>query len=272
MNEEIEYAEMLEIPVATVNVIRKNTKKHRKPTEENLPENEQSARSDPPFATFSREYLEGTDDGAFSVADGADDGSRYATNEDAYAENPPLSRAEKIHEWVLKAEFGVACALCLGIFLTNVWLPQSAINTFFRSLAQNSAEQLADERDYKDFTLSGILGQGSDAEMTLSPTGILSFTGSGCVYPTADGRVSALNQDENGKYIVTIAHTDSFSGVIDGLDYVYYEVGQTVKHNVPVGYSAGETEVQVTMYSDGVLLNCFAVTEENTLAWVTDEE
>ena len=29
MNEEIEYAEMLEIPVSTVNVIRRTNKKHK---------------------------------------------------------------------------------------------------------------------------------------------------------------------------------------------------------------------------------------------------
>ena len=80
--------------------------------------------------------------------------------------------------------------------------------------------------------------------------------------------VNKINED--GKYTVQIAHTDSFSGVIAGLDYVYYEVGQTVKHNVPIGYSKGESEVQVTMYADGNLLNCFAVSEDNSLAWVSE--
>ena len=51
-----------------------------------------------------------------------------------------------------------------------------------------------------------------------------------------------------------------------------YGVGDTVKTNVPVGYTAGETEVQVTMYSGGELLNCFELTEENCLAWVSAEE
>lgn len=276
MNEEIEYAEMLEIPVSTVNVIRKNAKKRSKPIEERTPERASfapSAENDtPPFATFSNEYFEGASEEAFPSLENAEASTMYGMNEENFPELSPISRAEKIRDIVLKAEFGVACALCLGIFLTNVWMPHSAINTFFRSLTPESNEQAVDERDYKDFTLSSILGEGSDAEMTLSPTGILTFTDVGCVYPTADGKVSALTKDENGKYTVTIAHTDSFSGVIEGLDYVYYEIGQSVKHNVPVGYSEGENEVKVTMYSDGNLLNCFSVTEENALAWVTEAE
>ena len=50
-----------------------------------------------------------------------------------------------------------------------------------------------------------------------------------------------------------------------------YNVDDAVKANVPVGYSEGETEVQVTMYSGGTLLNCFELTEENCLAWVVQE-
>jgi hypothetical protein len=70
---------------------------------------------------------------------------------------------------------------------------------------------------------------------------------------------------------VKINYSDSFTGVIHGLNLVYYAVGDTVKTNVPVGYSYGEQEVQVTMYSDGLLLNCFELTEENCLAWVEAE-
>ncbi len=264
MNEEIEYAEMLEIPVSTVNVIRKNKKGKRAETNESLKEKSISLVNE--NANF--ESINAESEYSALFAENADDTNAYAPNFD---ESAPFiqhsSKKDKIQSIVLKAEFGVACALCMGIFLTNVWMPKSAINTFFRALVPE--KETVDERDYTDFTLSSVLGAGSETEMTLSPTGILTFTQEGCVYPTADGTVSDVTQDENGKFIVKIAHTDSFSGIIDGLDYVYYAVGQTVKHNVPIGYSDGENEVQVTMYSDGNLLNCFAVTEDNTLEWVS---
>ena len=69
-----------------------------------------------------------------------------------------------------------------------------------------------------------------------------------------------------------ITYSDTFSGVINGLDQTYYAVGDEVKCNVPMGYTDGEGEVQVTMYSGGALLNCFELTEENCLAWVETEE
>ena len=53
---------------------------------------------------------------------------------------------------------------------------------------------------------------------------------------------------------------------------IYYGEGEEVFSNVPLGYSDGESEVQVTMYSSGALLNCFQLTEENCLAWVESAE
>ncbi len=256
MNEEIEYAEMLEIPVSTVNVIRKSKKRAESQDAEKA--------STTPYAVYSSSFFDGE-----SSEESENDDSRYENNEDSTFETQEcFNKKHSISERILKAEFAVSCALCLGIFLTNVWVKDSAINTFFRSLTPKT--QTTDSRKYTDFRLSSILGEGSDAEMTLSPTGILTFVDEGCVYPTTDGTVSSVVKGDDGKYTVQIAHTDSFSGVIVGLDYVYYEVGQTVKHNVPIGYSKGESEVQVTMYSDGNLLNCFAVSEDNTLSWVTE--
>jgi hypothetical protein len=170
----------------------------------------------------------------------------------------------------LGVEFAAACALCGAIFLTNVFMPNSAINTFFRTLsnAQNTA---TDTRTYSDFTLSSVVNGFTDVEMQLSPTGILTFQEKCCVYPAADGKVSAVEQNDDGTYTVRVSHSDSFTGVMKGLHCVYYAVGDSVKANVPVGYCDGETQVQVTMYSQGELLNCFELTEENCLAWLQSE-
>ena len=257
MNEEIEYAEMLEIPVSTVNVIRKSKKRAET-------QDAEQKTSTAPYAVYSSQFFDGESSGETE-----NDDSRYENNEGSMLEaQESFDKKHILGQRILKAEFSLSCALCLGIFLTNVWVKDSAINTFFRSLTPKT--QTTDSRKYTDFRLSSILGEGSDAEMTLSPTGILTFVDEGCVYPTTDGTVSSVVKGDDGKYTVQIAHTDSFSGVIVGLDYVYYEVGQAVKHNVPIGYSKGENEVQVTMYSDGNLLNCFAVSEDNSLSWVTD--
>ena len=175
--------------------------------------------------------------------------------------------SEKRARIVLGAEFAVACALCGAIFLTNVFMPGSAINTFFRSLGDQNTTA-TDARTYADFTLSNVVSELSDAELNISPAGILTFTSECCVYPAADGTVSDVTKSDDGTYTLKISHSDSFTGVIGGLDVVYYQVGDEVKANVPVGYTDGETEVQVTMYSNGELLNCFELTEENCLAWI----
>ena len=311
MNQEIEYAEMLEIPVSTVNIERKK-KRGRKPRAQKqdetqpksadlketviaqindkldeLPQEKISAEA----ALFAesvnsagRVDFDGvteridtvrvfTDEEknaarlyaseySFQDDDMENDGGRYAFKE----ENTVPKRVRV----ALGIEFAAACALCGAIFLTNVFVPNSAINTFFRTLstAQNTA---TDTRTYSDFTLSSVVNGFTDVEMQLSPTGILTFQEKCCVYPAADGKVSAVEQNDDGTYTVRVSHSDSFTGVMKGLQCVYYAVGDSVKANVPVGYCDGETQVQVTMYSQGELLNCFELTEENCLAWLQSE-
>ena len=316
MNEEIEYAEMLEIPVSTVNVVKKKRAKKRKaepkrPESKSAPtdlkesviahvndkvfdEPTQAERITAEAELFAesansagevcfddipdridtvRLFAEGEtpfgesdtrlhpQDYAF-LEDGENEGGRYAPSEE--------NGRDRGWRIALNAEFALACALCGAIFLTNVFVPNSAINTFFRSLAET--EKVAvDTRGYADFTLSPIVSELSDAELTLSPTGILTFTDACCVYPAADGKVAEITKNADESYTVKIAHSQSFTGVFEGLDSVYFAVGEEVKANIPVGYSAGEKEVQVTMYSDGALLDCFTLTEENCLAWIAQE-
>ena len=316
MNEEIEYAEMLEIPVSTVNVVRKRRSRKRKATQTDdqaivsAPQNPdlketviaqvngkledgtqeqvtaqadlfaESANSSgsvlfddiPERIDTVRLYsaheqpLLGRDTQLYPedyILDGEEnEGGMYATNA-----NSRRARAVKI---ALGVEFAAACALCGAIFLTNVFMPTSAINTFFRSLTKTGEVVQTDERGYADFTLSPVVSELSDAEMTLSDTGILTFTDACCVYPAADGEVSAITQNEDGSYTIKLTHSQSFTGVIEGLQTVYYAVGDEVKSNVPLGYADGKREVQVTMYSEGTLLNCMYLTDENCLAWVEE--
>ena len=304
MNEEIEYAEMLEIPVSTVNVIKKNRRRKQKPeytqervapvvaplkdsviaqVNEKLSDETEEMTSE---ADLFDESVNRNGSLDFDFPDRIDTVRVYSPEEkipfwkrgksiftqetdvlELPQENETVFEDERpfLFRRILNTEFIAACALCGVIFLTNIFLPGSAINTFFRSLNNPASE--SDARPHTEFVLSAVVSAFSDAELTLSPTGILSFTDEGCVYPVADGRVEEVAQQADGTYRVKIAHSNVFSGVIDGLDYVYYEVGDNVKSNVPVGYSEGEEKVQITMYSDGQLLNCFQLTDGNGLVW-----
>ncbi len=301
MNEEIEYAEMLEIPVSTVNVVRRSSRRKKRapePEAEPTPLKDsviervndrlteepltiepelfaESANSEgrldfdpiPERIDTVRVYSTEETNGLFSDRLHPDDYDLNNKNEGGMVE----TRLQKIHRIALNAEFAAACVLCGAIFLTNVFMPQSAINTFFRAIASGEAVE-TDDRTYADFELAPVVSELSDAELSLSPAGILTFQKAACVYPAANGKIADVSRSTDGIYTVKIQYSDSFTGVLSGLSHVYYAVGEEVKANVPVAYTDGENEVQVTMYSGGALLNCFSLTEENCLAWLENTE
>ena len=300
MNEEIEYAEMLEIPVSTVNVIHKKRRKKAQKTEQtDVPTLKDSVIAQVNTRVEDEQVIIPADQLAESAnsqgyvdfdsvperidtvrlfADETERKNAYAENffseaeeenDEGMYEMKQETRGQKALRLTLGIEFAAVCALCGAIFLTNVFVPNSAVYTFFRAVTEPTVQQ-SDAREYSDFTLSPVVSELSDAELSLSAAGVLSFTDECCVYPAVDGEVSEVTRNEDGTYTLKIGHSDSFSGVISGLNQVYYAVGDEVKCNVPVGYTHGETPVQVTMYSGGVLLNCFQLTEENCLAWVEE--
>ena len=325
MNEEIEYAEMLEIPVSTVNVVRKKSRRKKtaepvpqtaQPTQQSAQQAMQTGIEPTPAPTTTGEQSNPLKEDVLKEVNGRIHENAAATGEETqegrliFDPDPTPERVDTVRLYssedlqgcdldeqafvfgenekkdggrcetnaepkgvriALGIEFAAACALCGAIFLTNVFMPNSAINTFFRAIGSSSAET-TDARTYAEFTLSPVVSDLSDAELTLSADGVLSFQDECCVYPAADGTVSELKQLEDGTFVLKIQHSDSFTGIIHGLDRAYYQVGDKVKANVPVGFTEGETPVQVTMYSQGELLNCFELTEENCLAWIPAEE
>ena len=76
-----------------------------------------------------------------------------------------------------------------------------------------------------------------------------------------------ITHSEDGSYTIKIAHSPTFTATVSGLDYTPYGEGDTVKHNIPLGYSDGEGEVQVTLFDEGVPLTCFSISEEGIPVW-----
>ena len=244
MNEELSYAEMLEIPVETVTVTRKEKRKKQQDSEE-LKDRVVEKVNDRMEEAPDPLYAEST-----------------PIERDGKSVDPKMRKAKRL----LFAEFAAVCALCATIFLTNIFLPASAINTFVRTLFQGGTEPAADARTYEEFTLSPIVNDFEDVELAVSDTGVLSFTAACAVYPPCEGTLVSLNGDEAGGYTVELKHSDSFSTIISGLDTVYYSVGQSVKSNVPLARTDGEGAVRVMFYSNGSLITGYTVAE-NTLAW-----
>lgn len=239
MNEGLEYAQMLEIPVSTVNVVKKKS-------------------------LFSRK-AKPNDDLKDMVVDSVnervgDAGAIYQQDNIGYVQTEDLTAPVKqkkkmgVAGKVIIAEAAAACLIAAGIFLTNVFVPNTAINTFMGSLTAVKKK----EAGYKDFTLTSVLSDFSEAEVAVTDDGVLHFTQKATVYPVCDGEVASVTQ-EGELYTVKIAHTSQFCSVITGLDTVYAAVGEEVKSNLPFAYSKGENEVRVSMYDGEVLLNCYTL-------------
>lgn len=241
MNEELDYAEMLEIPVSQVNVVKKKgffkrKQEEKKDTQEDLKER----------------VVESVNERV----------GAYVYSEDL--SDPPKPVKQKMttvgkKDRGSKVLWGEAIALgviAIAIFLTNLFVPNTVINTFLSTFSKTEEVK---EPVYNEFTLSSVVSDFSDAEVAVTSGGVLYFTAEGSVYPVCEGKVSKVYED-GGMYTVEIAHTSAFVSVMTGLDHVYSEVGAAVEANIPVGYSKGENEVHVTLYNNGELLNCFTMT------------
>ncbi len=259
MNDEIDYAEMLEIPVETVTVKKRERKKPRHEAE-NADLGEQ-------LVAEVNERLEESPEAI------SEENAESAENDPNFAESKQIARSEKpkkkkrpFAKKILIGELAAVCGLCAVIFFTNIFMVDSAINTFVRGLFQGEATA-TDDREYSDFKLSPVVNDSVDVALTVSDTGVLSFTANCSVYAPANGKVSKVNGSKETGYTLEVKHSDNFSTIISGLDTVYLAEGDTVMSRIPVGYTDGEGAVNVMMYSGDTLLNCYSA-EDNKLAWI----
>lgn len=246
MNQELDYAEMLEIPVSTVNVVKKKSLFKRR-------------RKEAPVEEVNEADLKELVVDSVNERVGA-----YVYAEDL--SETPKPEKKKINvlgadrgSRVIFTELIAVCVLAAAIFLTNVFMPSSAINTFIGSLTSKTPAVV--EPAYSEIKLSAVISERSDAEVTMTDNGVLCFTADTGVYPVCAGTIASVAED-NGLYTVKISHTSTFSSVITGLKTVYGAKGDNVKANLPFAYSDGKSEVRVSMYDGETLLNCYKLSGE----------
>lgn len=240
--QELDYAEMLEIPVSTVTVTKKRSFFRRK--------------EQPPRDDLKERVVDSVNERVNERA------GAYVEAEDLTDPPAPAKPVRAIRfggdreRVILFSEIAAVCLIAMAIFLTNILMPNSAINTFLSSILNPVQETF--EPDYSDITLTSVVSSFSDADVYISDEGILTFTAKGTVYPVCDGTVSSITE-QDGSYIVKIAHTSTFSSVITGLTTVYSAKGDQVKANLPFAYSNGNLEVSVSLYNGNTLLNCLTL-------------
>lgn len=235
-NEGLEYAQMLEIPVSTVNVVKKRSLFARRVKQEDLKD----------------DVIESVNDRLGSTQSGESGSFVYA--EDVSSPVATEKKKDKLGV-VIICEAAIACLIAAGIFLCNFFLPNTAINTFVGNLTAIETK----ETPYNEFTLTSPVSETSDATVAATAEGVLHFTEKTSVYPLCDGEIASITQD-GGTYTVKIDHTSSFCSVVTGLNTVYSGVGEQVKGNLPFAYSDGENEVRISMYDNETLLNCYTLT------------
>ena len=291
MNDKLQYATMLEIPVSTCNIteIPKTNKRGRKKKKVN-PE------------TVKQELIEKVN----SVQDGAEKIEKpeerqiidQAQIEQEYSEqlraeetqSPELLeqpeqevmaeehqesatvRSIKEREKTEKPKFkfsiigvqlAVIAVLAATIFLTNAFYADSGINVFFRNVFGNGEVVSTDARTYDKF--SPVIAMGNNQGVVLTD-GVISFGGEGSVYAPCDGVVSSLTRDENGKFVMEITHSENFKSLITGVDYVYAGLNDKVYRTIPVGYLDADGATMCFTRADGSVINNYKIID-NMVVW-----
>ena len=247
MDQELDYAEMLEIPVSTVNVVKKKSLFKRKTAEKNVqaPELGQDELKERVVESVNERV------GAFVYSEDLSEQPEEKKKKTLKFGKDKASR-------VLIGELVAVCVIAVAIFLTNIFMPTSAINTFIGSFSKSKA---ASEPDYIDFELSSVVSELSDVDVQVADAGYLFFKAESCVYPVCDGTVSSIINDE-GLYTVQIAHTSKFSSVVTGVSSVYCSKGDKVRSNLPFAFSDGKNEVKISLYNGDKLLTCYTLSGE----------
>ena len=262
MNEKLQYATMLDIPVSTCNVTYKPAKKRRKVKKtvknpEDIKEQlvskvnaeieKENAKTDTTIknddvlaeenvkTSGEEQYLaaitEEENDVEPAVENSAEEEITAEENEFESATVHPKNKKRAFKFTIITAELIVAAILVAGIFLTNAFYADSAINTFMRKVFSSGAVT-AEVKTYDKFAPVMKFG----GSMTLE-NGVITYAGSGAVYAAADGKVSSVTQETDGAFTVTVEHSPAFFSVISGLKYAYLGEGDAVYGTIPVGYA-----------------------------------
>ena len=182
----------------------------------------------------------------------------YTANVRPYVEKKKLS----FKFTAISVQVVIIGVLLATIFLTNALNANSGINTFFKSVFGGEQVSTVDARVYSDFvpTLNY-----DDNSLMLDAQGVITIEGVGSIYSAVNGKVKSIQYDEQtSKYTVEVSHSDTFTSVYTGLDYVYAEVGAEVFSNLPLGYT--ENSVDLCFYSADSVITDYTLIDDQ-IVW-----
>jgi hypothetical protein len=246
----LEYAQMIEIPVSTCTVTYKKSKKKKKRREDL-----QNRLLDKVNKKVNEENIEMNENSQETITDALviEKPVKKVKNNDFENEKGKLN--------IVMLEFIIVCVLCAAIFLTNIFIPDSGINTFLRNTFMSSEKVVEDTRDYSVFDASTPV----KSDNVTVDEGVMTLTGSASIYAPCDGTITSLVKGEDDLYIIEIAHNSVFKTIISGASFAYYNVGDSVYSSIPVAYLK-EGSAKVYLYNDGSLLSNYKL-ENGSIIW-----
>ncbi len=275
MNEKLQYASMLEIPVNTCNITYAPAKRRKARTKKVRETDDVKKRlldklnnSAEESAVTARAEICATDNVGDDPAENVVKDGEIANVAETMqrAEIPAIKKRKSKFSVAAAVELVAIGVLIAVICLTNALYENSAINVFMRGVfgkEDGTAQTQTDSRTYGEFS-PVIAYNGTEAPVI--EDGVMTLAGKGSVYAIADGKVTAVTVDGAGKYSLEIAHSDNFKTVLTGLDYSYAEVNDKVFGNIPVGY-CGDGGIKMCFLDvDGAVITDYSL-DGNAVVW-----
>ncbi len=269
MNEQLQYASMLEIPVNTCSVTLRTVKKKKfgrkkDKSPEVVKEELMNKINSEQIEELAIEQEEKIAEQIYSeeILEDSEEQPVYQENTVKVTTAKPKAKP-KFKLSLITTQLIIIGVLIATIFLTNALYADSGINVFFKSVFGTNQTQSVDLRTHEEF--APVLAVGDMSSVNVNE-GIITFSGEGSVYSPCDGRVSALSQDENGKYVFEITHSENFKSVISGLDYAYAGVGDSVYSNIPVGYVNSNGATMCFMSGNDAVISNYQIVD-GSVVW-----
>ena len=257
MNEKLQYASMLEIPVQSCNIsykpIKKKTKK-KKAVQDDVKEKLLTKINNAPDA---EEDLNLEQEQSVSL-DSFVEPELCFDKENGRQTQPTTPK--KFRFSTVTFQLLIIGVLLATIFITNTVYPNSGLNVFMRGVFGSTAVEQVDDRTFTDF--APVLN--ADGEITLVD-GVMTISGEGSVYSTVNGQVLSVTQAEDGTFSMEIGHSEKFVSVFSGLTHVYLGVGDDVYCTIPVGYVEDSVDM-CFKDGDGAVISDFEIVDD-TVVW-----
>jgi len=264
MNEKLQYASMLEIPVNTCNINSVKPKKKRfvrrkKVNDEQIKEQLlKKINEEEKIEEKTLTQVEQTEEQT-QVIQTSTEIEQVESTANVYQAK---RKKKKISVNIVGIQLVIIGLLVATIFLTNAVYKDSGINVFLRGVFGVESTTV-DTRKFDDF--APVISMGNNNGLSVEK-GVITFAGEGSVYSACDGVATSIVKGEDDKYTLEITHSPNFKSVISGVERVYVSVGDNVKTKIPVGYLEPDGATMCFMDSDGEIIEDYQI-ENDTVVW-----